>query len=129
MGMYTETYVNVDLKEQTPSDVISALKAICGGDFDNPLLATFPPRWSLLFGNGSYYTPLTCVGKLTFDEIRGAWSLIGKGDIKNYGGEIEQFFEWIDPWVDAKEGEFIGYHRHEENLLPTLVTKKPEPTT
>lgn len=30
MGMYTEIYVNVDLKRDTPEEVIHVLKAMCG---------------------------------------------------------------------------------------------------
>ncbi len=126
MGMYTEIYVNVDLKEDTPTEVLNTLRAMCDKDGDSPLLADKPRRWSYLFNDGSYYTPLTDCGKFTYDDIAGQWSLLGKGDIKNYEGEIEAFFEWLMPHIDAYEGEFIGYHRYEEKLLPTLMVKKGE---
>jgi hypothetical protein len=29
MGMYTEIYINVDLKPETPDEVINTLKAMC----------------------------------------------------------------------------------------------------
>jgi hypothetical protein len=58
---------------------------------------------------------------LEFDEITQRWSLLGKGDIKNYEGEIEKFFEWIIPYVDGYPGDFIGYSRYEEDLKPTLI--------
>jgi hypothetical protein len=68
----------------------------------------------------SYYTPSTCCHSLTCDSTTKSWSLLGKGDIKNYAGEIQKFFEWIIPYVDGCPGDFIGYSRHEENRKPTL---------
>jgi hypothetical protein len=112
--------VNVDLKRETSEEVLAVLRAMCGGE-DKTALDGKPERWARLFDNGSYYTPLTSCANLTFDEIRNCWSLLGKGDIKNYENEIEAFFEWLMPWVDAKEGDFIGYKRHENDQKPDLV--------
>lgn len=120
MGMYTEIFVNVDLKEDTPKEVIDVLRAMCGEE-DKASLQGYPERWRVLFLCGSYYTPITSCANLTFDEIAGQWSLLGKGDIKNYEGEIEAFFAWIEPHIDGHDGDFIGYHRYEENQKPTLV--------
>ena len=130
MGMYTEIFVNADLREDTPQEVLDVLKAICGRDFRSAALEGKPDRWGLLFNNGSHCTPCTQCAALTFDDISEQWSIIGKGDIKNYEREIEQFFEWLMPWIDAQDGEFVGYWRYEEDLLPTIVVKtsaKPEP--
>ena len=124
MGMYTEIYINVDLKEDTPDEVINVLKAMCNFDYQSEHLARFHKRWSYLFSNGSYCTPHTSTANLTYDSISKQWSLLGKGDIKNYNSEIEEFFEWIQPHIDANEGDFIGYMRYEENQLPELITKK-----
>lgn len=122
MGMYTEIYVNVDLIETVPANVIAVLKAMCrDGNEDD--LKPFPARWAYLFNSGSYYTPNTSCANLTFDDISKQWSLLGKGDIKNYENEIEQFFAWIAPYVDAEPGAFIGYSRYEQALVPTLHLK------
>ena len=121
MGMYTEIFVNVDLREDTPPDVIATLKAMCEKDGDSPTLQEKPDRWGYLFNSGSYYTPKTECGSLTWNELAQQWSLIAKGDIKNYAGEIEAFFAWIMPYVDGEEGEFVGYSRYEESLTPDLV--------
>lgn len=55
MGMYTEIFVNVDLKENTPNEVIEVLKAMCAKDSDAECLKDKPSRWSYLFNNGSFY--------------------------------------------------------------------------
>jgi hypothetical protein len=123
MGMYTEIYVNVDLKIKTPENIINTLKAMCDMfDYEktNDILAEFPHRWHCLFSNMSYYTPGTYCRYLNFDNISHQWSLLGKGDIKNYEGEIEEFFAWIMPWVDGYPGDFIGYSRYEESTTPKL---------
>ena len=118
MGMYTEIYVNVDLKENTPQSVLGVLKAICDKNAEAECLKDKPERWAYLFNNGSYYTPSTEVAILSYDDIGKRWSLLGKGDIKNYAGEIEAFFEFIKPWCD---NEFVGYFRYEADREPTLI--------
>jgi hypothetical protein len=118
--MYTEIFVNVDLKKETPEEVLAVLRAMCGGEDQTPLDGK-PVRWRMLFNEGSYYTPRTSCANLTFDKISNAWSLLGKGDIKNYEHEIEAFFAWLMPWVDGEEGDFIGYKRYEVNQTPELV--------
>lgn len=123
MGMYTEIYVNVNLKSDTPEEVIGVLEAICLGQNDG-LLKDYPDRWKCLFSDMSFYTPSTSCAKMKYQM--GFWSLLGKGDIKNYDNEIEKFFEYIMSYVDASEGEFIGYKRYEEAQVPTLIFKEKE---
>ena len=124
MGMYTEIYVNVGLKEDTPETIIATLQTICNGYTPEG----FPSRTGSLFRDCSYYTPRTCVSHLTYDEISKQWSLLGKGDLKNYEDEIEYFFNWIMLWVEGWPGDFIGYHRYEESQEPTLVFLPALPT-
>ena len=45
-------------------------------------------------------------------------------NIKNYNNEIEEFFEWLMPYIDGEEGDFIGYSRYEETKELTLVYLK-----
>ena len=118
MGMYAEIYVNADLKENTPQEVIEVITAMCNKNDEAEALKDKPRRWAYLFNNGSCYFPLTECGKITYDKIGGHYSLLAKGDIKKYGGEIEQFFDFIKPWC---EGEFIGYYRYEESREPVLM--------
>lgn len=122
MGMYTEIYVNVDLKRDTPDEVIEVLKAMCNVEGNDPkVLEPYPERWDSLFYSGSYYTPNTYCHLLTYDKIIQRWSLLGKGDIKNHGRDIQKFFEWIIPYVHGFPGDFIGYLRYEESIKPTLI--------
>lgn len=142
MGMYTEIYVNVDLVKDTPQDVIDLLRCMCrtvsakhlydkpcpvdaseieyNSDRYNEIMSQYPDRFSSLFCNCSYYTPNTSVAELSYDGISNQWSLLGKGDIKNYDGEIEKFFKLIAPYA---ENNFIGYSRYEECESPSLYFK------
>jgi hypothetical protein len=142
MGMYTEIYVNIDLVEGVSDDVIDTLKCMVnevfcvnnwedeyfdqkviqdGSDRFNELMKDKPARFPWLFSNGSYYTPYTQVSKLSYDYNSGQWSLLGKGDIKNYCSAIETFFEWIAPY---SETQFLGYSRYEECDEPTLYFRR-----
>lgn len=118
MGMYTETFVNTDLKHSTPPEVLDVLRAMCDHESDAPALQDKPRRWGYLFTDGSYYTPRTSCAMLTYDGISGQYSLLAKGDTKNYENEIQQFFDFIKPWC---ESDFIGYYRYDESREPTLV--------
>lgn len=124
MGQYTEIFVNVDLKPETPEEVLAVLRAMCGGEDQTPLDGK-PWRWRALFSNGSYYVPKTSCAKLIHHKDDGFYSLLGKGDIKNYEREIEQFFEWLIPYIDAFPSEFIGYKRYEELDAPDLLFMPP----
>lgn len=117
MGMYTEIYVNVDLKKETPQEIIDTLKQICANEQPDG----FPEESLLLFNDRSYYTPCTYVRSLTYDEISQRWSFLGKGDLMNRNQEIEHFFDWLMPWVEGYPGDFVGYRRYEEDQEPTLV--------
>ena len=123
--MYTEIYINVDLKKDIEEDVINTLKAMCKLKHNSLYLADKPTRWSYMFNSGSFCTPNTSCANLTYDDISKQYSLLGKGDIKNYESEIEEFFEWIKPHieVDYTDKTFIGYLRYEENPEPTLIYK------
>ena len=120
MVMYTEMFVSIELKQDTPSEVIDVLKAMCDMEPDADCLKDKPRRWAYMFNSGSYYTPDTSAREIRKDKTSGRYSLIGKGDIKNYDSEIEQFFEFVKPWSD-REDDFIGFMRYEEAREPTLI--------
>jgi hypothetical protein len=124
--MYTEIFVNVDIKGCIPAHVCDVLRYMCADETERTSLGRsvmngLPSRWHGLFYSGSYHTPDTYCSRFVCDDITGRYSLIGKGDIKNYESEIESFFRWLVPWIYADPGDFIGYIRYEEDVLPTLV--------
>ena len=107
VGTYTEYYLNVDLKDDVPPEVLSIINA---------------SEW--MFHSTSYYTPDTYVFDLSYDVV-GGHSFIGKGDNK----DIEPFLNllyYVMPWIDAEKGTFIGYTRREGQDFPDLYTKITE---
>jgi len=126
MGMYTEIFVNVDFKPDTPESFIDELKKF---DPNTEDIVDGPSRWNRLFLNGSYYTPYTSVFHLGYNNIRKGWSLLGKGDIKNYDNEIEKFFHYIASFVDDSNmwdgGVLMGHALYEEYNVPTLFYATP----
>ena len=71
----------------------------------------------------SYYFDAQPHTALLMDDIGGPYfqTLF---NIKNYDGEIELFLSWIEPYIDAIPGDFIGYWRYEEVTVPTLIYYK-----
>lgn len=118
MGMYTEIFISADLKQDTPESVIDVLRGMCDWEYESEALNEMGSRTRYLFNSGSHYTPNTQCKELTFDSIARQYSIIGKGDIKNYNSEIERFFEFIKPHC---ESGFIGFYRYEEDREPKLV--------
>jgi hypothetical protein len=138
MGMYTECYVNVRLVENLPKKIIEVLEYL----FDNSWYdndegmhvqekqepAALPDhkffstcRWRLIGSGASFYHIPFPTSKILLELDQ--YYLTSRSDLKNYEGEIELFFDWLMPYIDAFEGEFIGYSRYEEDDMPQLFFK------
>jgi hypothetical protein len=117
MGMYTEIYARGTLKRNTSQEVVDLLKAMT---MDGPTPETLPDhelfkteRWEVLGCGASAYFPCT-TSKLEVSDYSHQWSFMFHANLKNYGREIEKFFDWIDEYVEGSEGEFLGYELYEE---------------
>jgi hypothetical protein len=124
MGMYTELHYNVELRKDVPPEVIAALQyMLCSNvpeaKCDHPLFQT--DRWQVMLRMSSAYFPARTHSEL-FEEY-GQWHLGVRCNLKNYTGEIEKFIDWLDPYVDAFEGDFLGFSRYEESEDPTIIRK------
>lgn len=104
--MYTELIFGADLKKDTPENVIEALKYMIGDTEEKPKDFPLPDgRCEGLFRGSSYYFGVNSpVSKMWKDDISGNWALSTRSNIKNYGGEIETFLEWIKPHIDGGSG-------------------------
>lgn len=135
MGMYTEIFFRSRLEKDTPEEVITFLdtwvnkrdyKVLAQMDVpDHPLFKC--SRWESLAGCSSYYFPDHAESALTQDALFKGWSLVINADLKNYSGEIEKFFDWINPYCEAMTGEFLGYELYEDvepGQAPTPYFKK-----
>jgi len=125
MGMYTEFHFNVELKQNAPRSVIEVLEYMLGTREkrpelpDHPLFAT--SRWRIMLQMDSYYFDADTYSTLRFDEISNAYYLCVRCNLKNYDNEIELFINWINPYIDAFEDDFLGFSRYEETESPKLI--------
>lgn len=135
MGMYTGIQIDVLLKASTPENVLEALRTmtlvtdwdrrsterLC----DHPLFDT--DRWQSVLCCQSAYFP-KCekeqgprAERLT-QKPDGCWRLKASASLKNYGGEIQKFLDWIAPYVDERQTEEVGRYRYEETNNSTFFS-------
>jgi hypothetical protein len=124
MGMYTELHYNVELRKDVPAEVLATLRYMLKNDepktqCDHPLFKT--DRWPVMLRMSSAYFPARTHSEL-FKEYD-QWYLGVRCNLKNYCGEIEEFIDWLDPYVKAFKGDFLGFSRYEESEDPTIIRK------
>ena len=138
MGMYTEVFARMVLVKEAPRDVLDALRSMMGGELapdaapsrdELPAHPLFDcPRWDLLGCGTSAYFPGMADSHLRGPSTHdGSYDVLIHGNLKDYSGEIEKFFDWIDPYIDASPGEFIGYELYEDvdpGTAPHIYFKK-----
>lgn len=127
IGMYTEFHFNATLADPPPR-VVEMLQYMLatekGSRSDRPGHPLFKTtRWSWMLTSDSYYFSADTHSTLRWDDIGRDYRLCIRCNLKNYDGEIEQFIDWIMPYVAAEPGEFLGFYRHEEAEDPTLIRK------
>lgn len=127
MGMYTELHFNAELVRKPPQQVLDVLGYMTGAVETKP--PTLPDhalfgteRWEGMLLCSSYYFPLSTASSIDWDDIANSHYLRVRCNLKNYGGEIEKFLDWVMPYVNAGD-ECLGYYRHEEDPHPTLIYK------
>lgn len=128
MGMYTELVMACEIKKSTPTYITVVLAGMCDGDDISPEIIPEHPlfkteRWSSMLTTDSAYFSGDTHSECTWDEFSEKYGLTIRCNLKNYGGEIEHFVDWLRPYIDAPDGEFLGYSRCEEDDHPTLIYK------
>jgi hypothetical protein len=106
MGMYTELIFGASFKKDTPDQVIQAIKYMLGERKEKPSDFPLPEgRCEWLFQSGSFYFAVDKpVNEFWYDNIKEAWTLSVRGNIKNYAQEIETFLEWVKPYIKKGAG-------------------------
>ena len=126
MGMYTQLHYGAQLRTDVPESVIEILKVMVGDEETVPTTLPDDPlfthdRWRWMLQCDSYYFDYKTTHLLDFDEIAKQWWFNVTCNLKNYEDEIALFVRWIAPYVDAEPGDFLGYHRYEEDEAPVLL--------
>lgn len=124
MGMYTEILVKADVNVNNLSDTEKSVLNYLFNDGDRPDSLPDHPfftldRWSQIGRMSSF-----CHHPKAVNSVSDCGEYIfSRSDIKNYNGEIEQFFDWFKPLTTARNGKCIGYKWYEEDDVPTLIIK------
>ncbi len=130
MGMYTAFHFASELKKEIPEEVIEVLKFMNTGENKPETLPNHDffktERWFCLFRMDSYYFDAETHSSFRFNEISGSYYLTVTSNLKNYDSEIELFVEWITPYLQKFDGEFLGYSRYEETEEPNIIKYSPE---
>lgn len=125
MGMYTELVLKCQIKEDAPADVKSVIAHMfCGDDApeklpDHPFFGL--TRWNFIGSCSSFYHHPEVVNSCPKFDYTESQYIFSRSDIKNYDGEIESFIDWLKPYIDAPEGQCIGWLWYEEEQQPTLI--------
>jgi len=125
MGMHTELNIGVNLKADTPENIINILKFMIGDlgklkSHEIPAHKLFLSRkWAIMFGPDSCYSDgyMDCsmIGDDDIDEYR--FNI--RCNLVNCDDEIELFLDFIRPYL-ATTG-FLGYKRREKDKNPILI--------
>lgn len=125
MGMYTELHFNSELKKDISPEVIKVLEFMVNGGTAEPEVPDHPlfnsNRWRFMFRCDSYYFDADTHSTLRFDDISNSYYLCIRCNLKNYGDEIQNFVDWIRPYLEKRSGDFLGFSRYEEMEEPTLI--------
>ena len=130
MGMYTELVFGAELKEKTPLAIIEILKVMFGINEELPpkyedQQENFPKSGHIPHGGSYYFGVHNSHSRMMYDEVSKAWNLSIRCNVKNYHNQIQNFVNWIMPYVEQGAGEeqILGYMIYEEDRKPRLIYK------
>ena len=135
MGMYTDILFRAEIKPDWADDpkvklafeTLSLDMSPRVDDRDRHLLPGHEffdcDRWQSLSWCSSYYFPASNHNVWEHEEPTGLTSWSFRANLKNYDDEIAKFFDWVDPYVNGADGDFLGYSLYEEGNTPTLYFK------
>ena len=140
--MYTELIFGASIKaEGLPEEVLDVLKYLFNyneiTDWQEyyktqPIKLPNHPffkcdRWDIITSCSSYYFAVRNTHRnIEFDEISNTWNCSSRASLKNYDDDIEQFLDWIKPYIEQGSGErdFYAIVCYEEQSEPTIYYLK-----
>jgi len=137
MGMYTALSLGVELNITRDSQVAKLLSYMVGDAEEAPKLALLDydeanqshpffscSRWNFMLRCDSYYFDWDTRFVLRWDTIAESYFLTGVCNLKNYSGEIQQFLDWLNPYIHDSSQGFIGWTMYEEDWMPTILMRR-----
>lgn len=112
MGTYSELIFGAGLKENTPKEIIDAIKWLLDNTKDESDYPAVLPQdlkesrlsWMFNSGGSYYFGSISGYSEFKYDEIGNFWRLNARFNIKNYENEIEGFLNWIKPYLEQGSG-------------------------
>lgn len=125
MGMYTELVLKCQINGGAPKEVMDVIQYMFAGA-DKPVKLPKHefftlPCWDSIGNSCSFYHHPSVVNNCPKFDYSEEQYIFSRSDIKNYSGEIQEFLDWIKPYISAMEGQCIGWTWYEEELQPTLI--------
>ena len=112
MGDYTQFFIAVNLKKDTPSEILSNLdQIVIDSDYDGKEypLVNLSGRFSIIGKCSSAYHPDILVSVLKKESYTNYYTLLIHSQIKNYDSDYEKFINWLRPYFEARDGELIAF--------------------
>lgn len=129
MGIYTHFVINVNLRKNTPQEVIDTLLYLSSQSLYNPInenhqLYYMYGEEKLIFTGHSGVFDGDSYCLFFFDEVQEEWKLTINSSMKNYDREYQKFLDYIQPYIAMEFEEhqkFLGFMRDETQDAPTLI--------
>jgi hypothetical protein len=128
MATYTELNCAFSLKRHTPEEIVDTLASMAGQDEEEPKSLPKHPlfgatRWRHMLRRSSADGEAESYGDAGVQVSDGCtrYRVTIRCTLRNYGNEIDQFIDWITPYIFARHGDFIGYTRSEDVEHVTLL--------
>ena len=113
MGDYTRLELDVNLRDDVPDEVVSALRFLLRGELPESVPShpffTLRSATRIAIGGSAYHEYLrtsTLQNEDNHQHLRISSSLKSNHD------EIDEFIDWISPYIDVQPGELLGYIDH-----------------
>lgn len=131
MGDYTEYNIRFQISIAKNKEIVEFLeKWLDKGIFDKDTLSL--PQFKhpffecsrgerLPFSTSAYFPKS---GKSGFELTYGGFIDFNiVGSIKNYSNEIQKFVEWVSPFTEGFEDEFMGYSLEDNTNTPNIIRR------
>lgn len=121
--MYTELYLQVALKKDTPPAVIATLNFMLGNTEEEPATWDIPMGLErFMLQCSSFYHYPFAHSHLDYIDYSNGYYLFVRCDFKNYNKELERFLDFLCPYVEKDSHGYQGHHRYEECDYPSRIT-------
>ena len=129
MGMYTEIVFKARITKNINHVAMQVFEVLFNPECEK-IPVTLPDhaffkcsRWRMIGSSGSFYHHPFGVSSWYDAGHSEDIYIFSRSDFKNYSSEIELFFDWCRPYLEALDGECIGWYWYEEEEAPTLIYK------